>query len=532
MRIDIRLPGVASIISWLSLSLSLSGVAAAGPDVRLADAAKRKDAIAVAALLKQQVDVNAPQMDGATALHWAAHWNDLETAKLLLKAGARVDVTNDYGVTPLSLACADAGAAMVETLLLAGANPNTALPTGETPLMTATRARNLAAVTLLLGRGANVNAKEGSHGQTALMWAFSRDALDVARTLIDHGADIHARSDTGFTPLLFAVREGNFDAVRLLLSRGADANEQASDGGSVLLVATVRGHAKLAEFLLDQGADPRANGAGYTALHWVAGTWESQTTHEYNASPPQPAGWKDEWKAMIGVQGQAKLDLIKALLAHGADPNARTTKLPPRFGYSFQSFVRAGGSLLGATPFLIASAVADVPVMRLLVAGGADPLIKTNDKTTPLMVASGMTAIEEEHDIPESRHLEAVKLTLALGAEINGENDLGNRALHATGMLGYPAIAQFLVAEGHAELNPKNKAGETPLRVAEGTIVNAMFFIHENVATVLRKLGGESDGSGVCTGTLLERASVNVKSTVCEPAGAKAAPAPVALPKK
>jgi ankyrin repeat protein len=507
-------------LQWFGHAAMVGVLVAAATGTAVADdvaeAAKRRDGAAVRTLVEQGVDVNAPRPDGATALHWAAHWDDLETARVLIEANANVNAANEYGVTPLTLATADAGPALVELLLRAGANPNAALPSGETPLMTATRVHAPAVVMALIARGADVNAQERSHGQTALMWAFARGHIDIARALIEQGADIHARSDSGFTPLLFAARHGDLEAVRLLLAQGADVNEMAEDGSSVLHVATVRAHVELAELLLARGADPNADGPGYTPLHWAAGTWNSVTTNEYIESPPQTAGWSDEWRTLIGLQGAPKHRLVRLLLARGADPNVKTTASPPRFGYSFQTFVKAGGSLGSATPFMLAAMAGDAPTMRLLLAGGADPLTTTEDGTTTLMVASGMTSIEEEMSAPEDRRLEAAKLALDLGVDINAANTRGNTALHATALLGFPGIARYLVTERGAAVNLLNKAGETPLRVAEGTILNAMFFIHDKVAEVLGALGGTSDGSGVCTPGILKSASVNTKSTVCE----------------
>ena len=504
------------------LAAAGSGTATASPD-NVVEAAKQRDGAAVRTLVEQGADVNTPQPDGATALHWAAHWDDLETVRLLVAARANVNAANEYGVTPLALAAADAGPGLVEFLLQAGANPNVALPSGETPLMTATRVHAPAVVMALIARGADVNAQERSHGQTALMWAFARGHIDIARALIEQGADIHARSDSGFTPLLFAARHGDLEAVRLLLAQGADVNETAEDGSSVLHVATVRAHVELAELLLARGADPNAEGPGYTPLHWAAGTWDSVTTNEYLESPPQTVGWSKEWQTLLGVHGAAKHDLITALLAHGADPNRRHTQPPPRFGYTFQTGGVTGGDLLGATPFVLAAMGGDAPTMRLLVAGGADPSMTTDDQTTPLMVAAGMTVVEEEMSRPEDERLEAVKLALDLGADVNAVNERGNTALHATALLGFPAIAEYLVIEGGAAVNPLNRNGETPLRIAEGAIIISMYFIHESVAEALRPLGGTSDGSGVCTPGILESASVNTKSTVCESAQAATA---------
>lgn len=511
--------------------LLLPVCAAAAPDARVADAAKRRDRAAVAALLKQGADVNGPQGDRATALLWAAHWNDLDMVTLLLRSGARVDAANDFGATPLLVACSDAGAPVVEALLRAGAAPGKAMPSGETPLMVAARTGHRDVAALLLDKGADVNAREATHNQTALMWAFSRKHLDVARLLVERGADIRARTDLGFSPLMFAARTGDVDAVRLLLDRGADLRETSSDGSSVLLVAVVRGHVPLATFLLERGADPNAKVPGYTPLHWAAGVWESQTTHEYVTQMPQPAEWLDEWSAMIGLQGERKTEMIKALVAHGADVNARLDKFPPRFGYSFANGSPTGGSMIGGTAMFLAALGADLPTLRLLLALGADPQIRTADGSTPLMAAAGMSAVEEEHGISDERHVEAVKLLLSYGVDVNAANDKGNTALHATAFMGLPKVAEYLVTGGRADVNPLNRNSETPLRVAEGTIIIAMFFIHEKVAVVLRAHGGTSNGAGVCTDAILRAASVNGKSTVCETgAGQKNAPAPATAP--
>lgn len=459
--------------------------ALAASDLRLVEAVRHRDTKAVPGLLKQHVDVNTPQPDGATALHWAAHWDDLETANLLIRAGANVNAANEYGVTPLSIACNDGSTAMVESLLKAGANPNDALPTGETALMSAARTGRLDAVKVLLARGADVHAKEELRGQTALMWAVAERHEDVARTLIEQGANVRARSNSGFTPLMFAAREGDLNLARLLLAHGAEASETDSGGAGVLLVATVRGHADLAMLLLERGANPNEDSAGYTALHWAAGTTESGSTYDLHQIE------SGEWSALAGIPTkEAKLAVITALLAHGANPNARITKDPPRFGYS--QFKRQ--YLMNATPFYLAAQAGDVDVMRLLLANGADPLLTSKDNTPPLVVAAGVAQGSGESRVPENRHLEAVTFLLESGADIHQVNAAGLNALHAATYAGFDTVVQFLVDKG-MRLNEKTKAGQTALGIAEGNFLSGFFFDRPSTAALLRKVGAVSEGA-------------------------------------
>ena len=476
-RIAMTLSRVAGSLIVL---LTSAGNLTAGPsDTRLIDAVRTRNPNAIAALLRQKVDVDARGPDGATALHWAAHWDDVDTATVLIRAGASPDAVNQYGVTPLSVACSDAGDAMVGALLGAGANPNITSPTGETPLMAAARTGKTGAVTMLAMRGGDVNAKERERGQTALMWAVAEGHHGTVRALLAQGADPGARSRGGFSPLLFAAREGDLDMARLLLAAGADVNESDARGASVLLVATVRGHVALAEWLMENGADPNARAAGYTPLHWAAGTWESAITYDYPDAP-------DEWQALAGIPTrEGKRALITALLARGADPNARVTREPPRHGYSLfrRSYV------IGATPFHLATQVADLDTMRLLLAHGADPSLGTTDGTTPLHAAAGISFYDHESRVSESSHLDAVKLILELGGGLHAVNAAGFNALHAAAYAGFDSVVQWLVDRG-VPLNDRTYAGHTALGIAEGLQSEVgRFQIRPNTAAALRRLG-------------------------------------------
>ena len=434
---------------WMAALLSVGSLAAAGSDLRLVEAVEERDQEAVHSLLRERADVNAAQADGATALHWAAHWDDLETAELLIRAGAGVNAANDYGVTPLWLACTNGSAAIAGKLLEAGANPNAALPTGETVLMMCARAGNAEAVNALLVHGADVNAAETRGGQTALMRAVAQKHPEAAKTLIEHGADIHARSKGGFTPLLFAAQQGDLESARILLATGANVNEATPDGMSLLLVASASGHEALSIFLLEEGADPNATDAsGATALHYavmkgiasMSGvSLANYVSHLFRPSMPE---------------------LVKALLAHGANPNVRLVDGPRLAGRSLRETI-------GATPFLLAAAANDVSVMRILAENGADPLLATKGKLTPLAAAAGVGRVQDFTEAEEHNALEAVKLAVALGADLNAANDTSRTALHGAANLGGNTIIQFLADRG-ANLDVRDTYQQTPLSIASG----------------------------------------------------------------
>ena len=489
----------------VALLLALAGApvtAAAPPEAPLADAAKRADLATVQTLLQQGADVDAPQGDGSTALHWASYWDNREIAALLIRAGTDVDATNDLGVTPLWAACENGSSAMVSILLEAGGDPDVALPFGETPLMTAARSGNADVVGQLLASGAEVDAatEAGAYGeQTALMWAVAQQHPAVVEALLAHGADVHARSTVftetvktiptyanyglqcmprdecyitevesgGFTPLLFAARVGDLVSARLLLAAGADVNETAPDGASVLAVAALSGHGALGAFLLDQRADPNAAEGGYAPLH----------------------------AAIL----QRDRTLAEALLSAGADANARVTASTRYTRDSADFFFPPW--FVRAPAFWLAARHRDASIMRLLARYGAEPLAThspeywTTDRrraagrmwveegeTTALMAAVGLggrdplwvvdhrarvaesTELGRLHDRREAETatLDAVRVAVELGVDVNAANARRQTAVGAAMDDGFEEVVAFLLERGAAP--PPDARNTTPRR--------------------------------------------------------------------
>lgn len=488
-----------SLFVPLLTTLTVATAAAAEGDIRLVEAARNRDVQQVRVLLRQGIDVNRQAHDGATALLWAAHWNDVEAADLLIRAGANANIANDFHVTPLSLACTNRSAALVERLLKAGADPNTPIGTGETPILTCAGTGSADAVRMLIARGANVNAKEPSYHQTPLMWAISEHHADVVRLLVEHGAELQARTRQGFTALHFAAREGDVEIARLLVAAGMDVNIRSqpdptikgrgptytatiSAGSTPLLVATVRGQVPLALFLLEHGADPNIGDAGFTPLHWAASTWENDLANPVFGFTDPMGGIPDR---------QGKLQLVQSLLARGANPNARLTRPPPGFSGGYTEPI-------GATPFFLAASVADVEMMKLLLAAGADPTVTTKSNTTPLMAAAAVNRKLSESAVTEEQSLEAAKLLLELGADAKAISANGENVLFGPAYRGWNKLIQLLVEKG-ADVNAVSKAGITPWLAASGLgdRFGGVLFNTETAA-LLVKLGADPTSGKPC----------------------------------
>jgi len=439
--------GLVAALLGGALVASASLFAAEAP--RVADAAEKQDKAALQSLIRDKANVNSPQPDGATALHWAVHWDDAESVDLLIRAGANVNAKNDYSATPLSLACTNGNAAIVEKLLSAGANPNTAAPSGETPLMRCARTGNTAAVKALLARKADVSAKDNERGQTALMWAVAEKHPAVVQALISGGADVRARSTGGFSPLLFAARVGDVESAKILLGAGAQVNEPGPQAMTALVLASASGQEEFGIFLLDNGADPNArDAAGATALHYALMRGITSlngiriANYVEHLFRPTMSG------------------LIKALIAHKADPNI-----------AIERRVALGGGrsddVIGATSFLVAAATPDADMMRLLLNAGANPKVKTKTGLTALMLAAGVSRGQDFTDEEKKRSIPAVRVALEQGVDVNAANASGLTALHGAAANGANEVVQMLVEKG-AKIDVRDKYQQTPLSVAAG----------------------------------------------------------------
>jgi ankyrin repeat protein len=475
-----------------ALGMILLSAAGFGADARIPEAAMHQDNAAVRSLLQQKADVNAVLPDGATALHWAANEDDLDTVSLLIQAGANVKAKDRYGFTPLYFACTNGSAAVIRKLLDAGADPNAADSSGETALMTATRSGNIDAVKALLQHGADVKAKDTVTQQTALMWAVRSNFPAAVELYLEYGSEINARTRTGktpaarppgagggshgagivrsgwpeqgfqgetpggMTPLLYAARDGRTPIVRVLIAAKADVQQADVNGITPLLMALTNNHMDTAKMLLENGAAPNsADWWGRTPLYAAV----EIRNRDY--------GRNNEHE----IDRPAALEVIRMLLDRGANVNARTKEVPPG-----RRFVTPLGDLswvdfTGQTAFLRAALAGDITVMRLLLEKGADPNIATFAGTTALMAAAGVNWMTGQ-TFTESKEalMEAVQLCLDKGADVNAKNSMGVTAVIGAANRGSDEILEFLVKKG-ARLDIKDKEGRTPLVWAEGVFL-------------------------------------------------------------
>jgi ankyrin repeat protein len=492
-----------SVAACLGAICAVGLVAAGGSSTPLIDAVKAGNREAVGALLKRGVDVNAPEADGTTALHWAAQAADVEGVRALLRAGAKANVANRNRITPLSLAALSGSRPIVEALVAAGADVNALLPQGQTALMMAARAGHVGAVEVLLSRGADPHAREHVLGETALIWAAAENHPAVITALVARGADVNGRSNPltfprpefgdgksgrltvlprgSWVPLMYAARQNARGALRALRESGANLNATDPDNMTALLVAVINAHYDAAALLLDMGADPNiGDAAGMTPLYAAV---DMNTFPDTPGRPtPRPSGTLNA------------LDVVKALLARGAHPNA-TLNAP----ILVRVHDRGDGTLgAGATPLMRAAKKGDVEMMRLLLAHGADPKSRTKAGTEALMFAAGLGGVGrftayEDRQATETDFVDAAKLCLEGGADINAASGTGQTALHLAVTVRSEAFIRFLIERG-ARVDVKDQQGRTPIDVASGAGARGRGAeaapVRESIVALLRQVMG------------------------------------------
>lgn len=481
---------------WWCLPLML-GLALLRPDAPLqaasntaavADAARADDLPAVRNLIKEHADVNTPANDGSSALLWAAFHSNAVMTKELLAAGAAVDSANHYGVTPLLQASRNGDVPVMQALLDAGAEPTRWHPEGETPLMAASRTGRVDAVRLLLTHGSFVNAVDPFQEETALMWASSEGHVEVVKTLLAAHADPNLKAHVsliterknadhpsgGFTALMFAARNGHIDVVKALIEGGADPRLTNADGLTATSIAIINDRFDLAKELIDLGADPN-DGALYFAVDMHDATTDMRAQDATRMQPDHP-------------NQLTALSLVKALLDLGADVNKP-------FNGAVHSTSMCCGPTINSSPFYRAASAADVEVLKLLLAKGAQvewspAEIKPKDGKkappnpnvgrTPVMAAMGggkgaplqagpgysRTGPPPFREPGSRDPLEALKLLLAAGANPNAKTLDGATPLHQAVQAQQVAMIRALAAAG-AKLDAVNKDNLTPLMAAD-----------------------------------------------------------------
>lgn len=466
------------------------------------DAVKSGDRAAAVRLIDQRADVNAPQPDGTTALHWAAVQNDLDLVQRLVRAGAKAAAVNEYGATPLSEAAILGNAAIIDVLLKAGADVESPNHDGQTALMLVARTGNVEAARLLLKRGAKVNARERWREQTPLMWAAAQRQGAMVKELIAHGADVDALSMVnrwkrqvsaepralhrpvgGLTPLLFAAREGCVDCAKALVDAGADVDLADPEEISPLLMALINIHFDVAAYLIEAGADIETwDIFGRTPLYMAV---DMNTLPRSRADQPS-------------LDQTTSLQLIETLLKKGANPNTQLKLLPPMRNILDD---RGGDRQLtiGATPLMRAAKAMDADAIRLLLAHGAKPDLPNAAGMTPVMAAAGLASVDADSrgifttDDVQKRSIAALELLLEAGVDINRKDGVrGQTALHEAARWGWNDVVKYLVAHG-ADLDATDLKGMTPVDSALGKAGGNSRFgqridVFENTAALLREL--------------------------------------------
>jgi uncharacterized protein len=503
-----RLTTRVAALTWLSLATATAFAQESLSDLIRAG---HREAV-LAAITSPDLDVNAPEPDGSTALLWATYKVDHELVRELLKRGAKANVTNRFGATPLTEAVKLGDVDLTRMLLEARADPDSPNQDGQTALMLASSLGSLEIAKLLIKSGANVNAIETYRGQTALMWAAAGNHPDVVDLLLANHANVKLRAKYddwprqmtsepraqfrqtgGLTALLYATRSGCYRCAVAIVKAGADVNQPNPDGLTPLINAIDNRAYDIAMFLLDKGANPSAwDMTGRTPLYvavdmnsYIGFSGFGSGNFAGFGEPPGPARPESKAKAM---------DVVERLLAMGVDPNHELTRMRPNGNGRgrFADYMMRGGT----GPLMIAALSYDDEAIKALLAHGAEADVPNVFQITPLMAAAGMSGSSRggtgsaiggggggpRGDI-QSRAIETIDLLLNAGANINarvldshtrtaklvayiqGRDHEGQTALFSAAEAGWDKVVKHLIDRG-ADPTVRDAAGKTALDYA------------------------------------------------------------------
>jgi ankyrin repeat protein len=511
-KLTTRGGGLAAAIALLLLGTAPFSIAASGPQtlVDLVRAGNREAVLA--AITSPDIDVNAADPDGSTALLWATYKVDHELVRALLKRGANAKVSNHYGSSPLTEAVKLGDVELVRMLLDAGADPNSSNQDNQAALMLASSIGSPQIVAMLIKRGAKVNAVESFRGQTALMWAAAESHPEVVDLLLKHGADVKVRAKYddwpremtsepraqfrqtgGLTALLYATRSGCYRCAVAIVKAGADVNQPNPDGITPLINAIDNRSYDIAMFLLDKGANPGAwDMTGRTPLYVAV------DMHSYSGASGFGSGNFAGFGEPLPTRPPSTataMDVVNRLLGMGVDPNHELTRMRPNGNGRgrFADYMMRGGT----GPLMIAALTLDDAAIKALIAHGAEVDVPNVFQITPLMAAAGMSGSSRggvgsaiaggggghKQDDIQARAIATIDLLLQAGANINarvtdshghtaklvayvqGRDHEGQSALFAAAEAGWDKVVKHLLDRG-AEPNVRDAAGKLALDYA------------------------------------------------------------------